>query len=179
MSGLLKVLTKIRTLFVKNANYSQVEKPKKETTSMNSNTTKAYYTAGGVIHFKNSSQRLAEEFVLLDTKNPELYQLLVDTCAYCRIKFDKDITVTMIYRTQEEQDVLYKDNEKYKQKKFTSPHQYYHAVDLRSSAFSKDEINTLVDYLNKLYNKSNYYKFTALNHDIGAGDHLHLQYLKG
>jgi hypothetical protein len=132
----------------------------------------------GVIYFKNSSQRLQDEFIELEERNKPLHQLIVDTCAYCKAEFNKDITITMIYRTDKEQDEIYKDNLKYQQKKFKSPHQFFHAVDLRSSTFTRPEIDKLVNYLNNVYNKDNYYKFTALCHDVGIGEHFHINYLR-
>ena len=136
----------------------------------------------GIIYFKNGSKRLQDEFVALVDKNKDLHELIVDTCAYCKAEFNKDIVITMLYRTQDEQDNLYKDSTKYKEKKFSSPHQYHHAVDLRSSTFTREEIDKLVDYLNKVYNSKNYYKWTAKCHDIdGSGpqaEHFHIQFVK-
>lgn len=149
-----------------------MEKPKKvETENMTSN-------VKGIIYFKNGSKRLQDEFVALVDNNKDLHELIVDTCAYCKAEFNKDIVITMLYRTQEEQDEIYKDNAKYKEKKFKSPHQFNHAVDLRSSTFTKEEIDNLVNYLNKVYNSTNYYKFTAMCHDVGHGDHFHIQFAR-
>lgn len=134
------------------------------------------------IEFKNNSNRLKEEFDELVVKNQDLYNILLDCGNFCNEHFDKKAIITMIYRTQEEQDSIYKDDEKYKVKKFKSPHQYHHAFDLRSSHLEADEIEKLVKYLNGLYNVGNYYKWTAKNHDIdGAGpqqNHFHVQFVK-
>ena len=138
--------------------------------------------AKGILYFKNGSKRLGDEFIELLERNPGLHQLIVDTCAYCKATFGKDITITMIYRTDAEQDSLYQNDAKYLAKKFKSPHQFYHAVDLRSSTFETSEIKVLVDYLNSVYNKTNYYNWTAKCHDIdGTGpqaEHFHIQFIK-
>jgi len=172
MSGFLKVLKIILTLFAKNAKSSSQESEKKETVAaMTSN-----------IEYKNDSNRLRQEHKELETKNPKLYIVLLDCGVFCKEKFNKNVVITMIYRTEAEQDDLYKDSEKYKVKKFKSPHQFFHAFDLRSSIFETNEKKILVDYLNTKYNISNYYKFTALCHDIdGNGpqaEHFHVNYVK-
>jgi len=172
MSGLIKLLMVIRTLFVKNAKFSQVENSKKPTKETMTSKTK------GIIYFKNSTKRLQDEFIELMDRNKLLHELIVDTCAFCKAEFNKDITITMIYRTDAEQDEIYKNDEKYKQKKFKSPHQFFHAVDLRSSTFDTSEIEKLVNYLNLIYNKTNYYNWTAKCHDVGVGEHFHIQFVK-
>lgn len=130
------------------------------------------------MNFKNESKRLKDEFKNLDNKNPDLYKILYEIEDYCVKNFNKSILITMIYRTQEEQDYLYRNSEKYKKRKFKSPHQFWHAADLRSWTFNEDEINLLVDYINKSYNLENYYKWTAKCHNVGAGDHFHIQFCK-
>lgn len=127
---------------------------------------------------KNDSERIKKEIGDLRSKNKPLLKLILDLYHYIEDTFDKDTIITMIYRTQEEQDNIYKDNEKYKQRKFKSPHQFYHGIDLRSRIYTQDEIDHIVDYLNDKYNDSNYYKFTAMCHNVGHGDHFHIQYYK-
>lgn len=129
------------------------------------------------IEFKNDSSRLKEEFEELKLRNEYLYNVLLDCGEFCKKEFNKNVVVTMIYRTDEEQDSIYKDDPKYKLKKFKSPHQFYHAFDLRSSTFDTEQIEKLVKYLNGLYNVGNYYKWTAKCHDVGLGDHFHVQFV--
>lgn len=125
--------------------------------------------------FKNHSVRLETEYNNLINKNKYLYELINDLTLYIKNNLKKSLVITMIYRTDEEQDSIYKDDPKYKIKKFKSPHQFNHAVDLRSKDFTKDEIKQIEDYLNNKYNNNNYYKWTARNHNIGLGDHFHVQ----
>lgn len=128
---------------------------------------------------KNDNPRLLGELDDLDKKNPELYDLILDVCQYVKSDICKDVVITMINRTQEEQDELYKDSEKYKAKKFYSPHQFGHAADLRSSIYSKEEIDKIVKYVNDKYNATNFYKPSALYHEVGNnGLHFHIQYSK-
>lgn len=130
------------------------------------------------IKVKNGSQRLIEEIWELKKMNRPLLNVLFDIRDYCRDNFGKDVVITMIYRTDDEQDMIYRDNERYQKKKFKSPHQFYTAFDLRSKTFTLNEIEELVNYLNQKYNNSNYFKFTAMCHNIGFGDHFHVQYQK-
>ena len=128
------------------------------------------------IQVKNQSQRLIDEIYELKKMNKPLLKLLFDVRDYCKQEFGKDVVLTMIYRTDDEQDSIYKNNARYQKKKFKSPHQFYHAFDLRSRTFTSEEIDQLVNYLNDKYNDSNYYRFTAMCHNVGHGDHFHVQF---
>lgn len=138
------------------------------------------------ILFKNDSTRLKDEFtkyIIKDGKNKELQNIIFDLVDYVGDNLKKNITITMIYRTQEEQDGIYagKVNDygrKYNKRPWKSPHQFYHAVDIRSSNFTSYEIVQIEDYLNCKYNQSNYYGWTARCHNVGKGDHFHIQYFK-
>lgn len=132
----------------------------------------------GVVKVKDDSQRLKDELEALKTQNPGLRDLLFDLADFIKESFNKETIVTMIGRTPEEQDYLYRNDPKYQAKKFISPHQLMHALDLRSRIFTIGEIEQIVDWINKNYNSTNYYKWTAKNHDVGAGDHLHIQWVK-
>lgn len=126
---------------------------------------------------KDNSPRLKKELDELDKKNPKLADLLTDLCDYVKKEFAKDVTITMIFRTQEEQDEIYKDNEDYQKRRFKSPHQFWHSLDIRSRVFEKEEISKIEDYLNEKYNNSNFYKWTAKCHEVsGHGEHFHIQY---
>lgn len=126
-----------------------------------------------------SKERLEKEHKNLKSKNEELYKLIENANDYCNKEFAKGLVVTMIHRTQAEQDYLYRNSEKYKIKKFKSPHQFWQAVDIRSKTFSQDEIDKLVKFLNEKYNNKNYWKWTAKCHEVGSnGRHFHVQFLK-
>lgn len=128
------------------------------------------------MQFKES--RYEKELKELITKNKPLYNLLLDIDAYSTEFFKKEIVITMIFRTEAEQNYLYRNSARYKAKKFKSPHQFWHAADIRSFIYTKSQIDELVDFINDKYNDSNYYKFTADCHDVGSGMHFHIQYYK-
>lgn len=128
---------------------------------------------------KNNSDRIKQEFGKLRRENRPLAMLLIDLYHYVDKKFQKDVVMTMIYRTQDEQDAIYRNNPRYEKRPFKSPHQFWHAVDIRSRTFSDDEIEDIENYLNSKYNDSNYYKWTARCHKVGDGAyHFHIQYYK-
>lgn len=127
-----------------------------------------------MLHAKNDSQRIKNELIELKTKNRELFDLIIDLYHYADHNFNKDVVITMIYRTQEEQESIYGSG--YSKK---SPHQFYHAIDIRSRLYTQDEMNQMVKYLNERYNKNNYYKWTTKVHEVGDhGMHFHIQLVK-
>lgn len=132
------------------------------------------------VEFKTESKvRLSKEWPQLKKENQELYDLIEEANEYTNKEFKKNLIITMIYRTDAEQDYLYRDSEKYAKKKFKSPHQFWHAVDLRSRTFTESEIKKLVAWFNKKANKNNYYRWTAKCHTVGKnGRHFHAQFVK-
>lgn len=132
--------------------------------------------------FKDESERLKLEFKDLAQANLPLYDLIIDLVDYVLKEFKKDVVITMINRTQTEQDAIYagkkQGNREYDKNPWKSPHQYNHAIDLRSSIYSKEEIKQIEDYLNAKYNPINYYKWTAKDHDVGLGTHFHIQLVR-
>lgn len=90
--------------------------------------------------------------------------------------FKKRLTITCIFRTQHEQDNIYKHNEKYKKKKWQSVHQYFRGIDLRTWELDDNEIKILLEIANTIpYDLNRPGKKTALYHDLGTGAHLHIQ----
>lgn len=130
------------------------------------------------VEMKGLSKRLSKEYEDLASLNPSLRAVIEDLNEYVNLTFKKTLTITMIGRTQVEQDYIYKDNPKYKKRKFKSPHQFWQAVDLRSRTFTKVELIQLTDYLNSKWDSSNYYKWTAKVHTVGHGMHFHIQFAK-
>ena len=130
------------------------------------------------IAYKKSRKRLQDEHAELRTHNMDLYNILGELDVYAHEKYKKNIIITMIYRTAAEQDHLYRNSAKYAKKKFKSPHQFWHGVDIRSRTFTEAEIKHLVTWMNKKFKKGNYYKWVAKCHDIGSGMHFHIQYAK-
>lgn len=132
-----------------------------------------------VVKFKNDSLRLQQEFRNLGNKNPLLLGLLEDLAGYVQETFNKELIVTMIFRTPEEQAEIYKNDDKFQIKPFKSPHQFWHSADIRSKTFSIEEVKQIEDYLNTKYKKVNYYGWTARNHAVAGGaEHFHIQIAK-
>ena len=61
-----------------------------------------------MISFKNDNSRLFKEFNELRKNNFDLYSLIRDLESYVNYYFKKDVIITMIYRTNEEQDKIYR-----------------------------------------------------------------------
>lgn len=93
---------------------------------------------------------------------------------YTRMKFNKEIIITDLMRTQKEQDKIYKNNKQYEKKPWKSVHQFGRGADVRVSNFSKGEIEDILGMLNQLPYGDGKHK-TALLHDIGNGKHIHIQ----
>ncbi len=94
---------------------------------------------------------------------------------YVTQRYNKEIMITELIRTQAEQDIIYKDDPKYKKgPKWASVHQYGRGADLRVSEFTLDEIKDILDLLNKIPYGDGRHK-TALIHNVGFGDHIHIQ----
>jgi len=129
-----------------------------------------------MVKFKDNNPRLQQEIDQLRSENNELWEMIVNNLSpYYEHHFGKDLVITMIYRSQEEQDRIYQgkrnsSGREYDKNPWKSPHQFWHSVDLRS--------RDLDNYLNTMYNPLNYYRFTAMNHNVGLGDHHHIQFLR-
>lgn len=130
------------------------------------------------IKYKNDSKRLREEHLALGLHNDELGDIIEVVNAYTNRKYKKPLILTMIFRTQSEQDYLYRNSARYKKKKFISPHQLWHGVDIRSHNFTSTEIKEIEAYINTKYNTKNYYRWTAKFHNNGNGNHFHVQFIK-
>lgn len=132
----------------------------------------------GKVKLKNDSTRLKTELDSLKEKNKPLYDLVFDLADWIKDQFKKEVIITGIFRTNEEQAAIYANDAKYKKKPFKSPHQFWDALDLRDSVFTKEEIPKIVQHINDNYTKTNAYKITAMDHSVGAGWHFHIQYRK-
>lgn len=133
---------------------------------------------------KTQAKRLKLEIKQLRKNNRPLLKLMVDLYHWAEENLNKDIIVTMISRTQDEQDSLYKgiiskSGREYDKRPWKSPHQFQHAIDIRSKIYDQGEREGIVKYLNTRYNDTNYYGKTAMVHEVGNhGMHFHIQYFK-
>lgn len=91
------------------------------------------------------TNRVRDEYAQLLVKNPRLFYLLSELTMYVQAKYKKDVVLTSILRTPEEQADLYKNSQK---KVVNSPHLTWEAVDLRSSIYTDEEIQDILVYVN-------------------------------
>jgi len=121
----------------------------------------------GIIDFKTDQERAEYNDSQLDQKLKNIVTLLA---YYSWEFFNKKVFITEVYRTQHENNLIYKDT------KHVSLHTYHHAVDIRSSIYTDEEIEKLLTVANTiLYRKGSKHK-TAKYHHVGNGAfHFHIQ----
>lgn len=90
---------------------------------------------------------------------------------YARMFFTKHLTVTHIFRSDEEQRELYESRGKEYR---PSVHSHWRGVDIRVSTLTHSEREDLVGAVNARFSYGRG-KVCAIDHDIGAGAHIHLQ----
>jgi hypothetical protein len=125
-----------------------------------------------IIEFKYPE--LISEFIMqIDSR---LRFILFSAAGFAYYNFGKRITLTELMRTQIEQDEIYANNLDYQKTKWQSVHQFGRGADLSIQYYTADELNQIVNYLNSQlqYNDENRFKI-ALVHDVGYGNHLHIQ----
>ncbi|WP_158684266.1 hypothetical protein [Methylobacterium sp. 285MFTsu5.1] len=121
---------------------------------------------------------LQPQYVKLQHFNPALCSIVQKLADYVSSSFNKDVIVTCIYRSQSENDSIYKNVTK---KKKITAHGVWAAIDIRSHGL-EDNIPDMLKFLNA-YNSTNANKTksgqTAIFHEIvGHGPHFHIQYQK-
>ena len=120
------------------------------------------------------TRRIEHEFEELSDKNRGLHDVVVAASTFTGYEFGKPIVLTQIFRTQEEQDSLYKHIPESQRKK--SPHQFWQAVDLRSWIYSEAEIERLLKFLN-CFTTAGGQRKVAIYHEIpGNVKHFHVQF---
>lgn len=123
-----------------------------------------------MINFK--TPRIRDEFAQLPTKNPAMFDLLDRLNSWVANTYKKDITITCIYRTPEENDALYNG---LLERPKGSPHVYWKAVDLRSRGFTQVELSAICAWLNAHF--KNALKPVAFVHALpNNAAHFHIQY---
>lgn len=126
-----------------------------------------------MIKFK--TDRIKGEFDQLTYQHHELDTLVINLSLWVSNMYHKDIIITHLFRTQEEQHLLYKD---IPNPPAFSPHQFWNAIDLRSFDFDQDELDAICTYLNSHYSNLNG-KIVAFVHAIpGGAMHFHIQLLR-
>ncbi len=129
------------------------------------------------ISFKDD--KTASEFPKLDLR----IRGIVADAAYFLGSRGFPCLVTCLWRDPKEQEAIRaKAKELGAPEPVRSPHEFWRAADLSIHGISDSVISDLVAYLNEKYpydpstssGQAGRYK-TALRHDVGFGDHLHLQ----
>lgn len=125
------------------------------------------------ILFKTDNER--EEWLVLATSgNRTLAKLLLWLADYCSLEFNKDLTITELYRTPEETQALYAATPPELRPSW-KPHENWLAADLRSSVFTQPEIEKLLHVANMVTAFKGQRK-TAIYHTIrGNTSHFHVQ----
>lgn len=119
------------------------------------------------------TEREGREFLQL---KPRLKIIMTLLEQFFTVEFKKDILVTGCFRTQDEQDAIYKDNQKYQEKPWQSVHQFWRGCDVRVIDWTPKERDRTLMYLNSFtYDDTRPEMKTAIIHDVGAGNHLHVQ----
>lgn len=94
---------------------------------------------------------------------------------YIKKKYGVDIVITCLMRSQTQQDLIYKDDPKYKIKPWQSVHQYGRGCDVRCRDWTQEQINEALNILNLIpYDEKH---LTAIAHRGPAecADHIHIQ----
>ena len=124
------------------------------------------------------SDRIRDEWSQLAFKNLPLFDIINRLHDHVAEVYGKELVLTSILRTKEENDELYKDTPP-EQRPAASPHCIWGAVDVRSSTFTDEEITSLTAWLNASFRNPSG-KATALYHSIpGQAKHFHIQHSNG
>lgn len=123
-----------------------------------------------MLKFKTDQER--DEWVQMGFKNPRLVDAIIDLADTMQLMFGKDITLTEVFRTPDEQTALYKDEA---QKVAKSPHSFWKAVDIRSRDLTQHQIDFAVQYLNTKYKNASGRPVAIFHKIAGGADHIHVQ----
>ena len=131
-----------------------------------------------MLRAKDSSSRITKEFSELQQKNYPLAALMLDLADHVSTEFRKDVIVTGIFRTKEEQRSLYGANTKR-----VSPHMLWQAVDIRDWIYTDGEKAAICKFLKLHYDRTNKFKKLPsgsktcwLHKVLGGAMHFHIQY---
>ena len=121
---------------------------------------------------KFKTKELDREFSQLTVENVKLTKIIYCIDFFCQAQFGKEITITHIFRTPEQHRALYSLTPN---PPASSPHMRWEAVDLRSSDFTKPEIDKMLSVLNQFTVYGGQRK-CAIHHAIaGNVEHFHIQ----
>jgi len=124
-----------------------------------------------MIFYKVGLPDLPGEFARIDNR---LQALLIYTSGLVDYLYSQHVVVTMLLRSQAEQDRIYGADPAYQARPWKSVHQVGRGVDIRSYTYTRSQIDNIVAEINSSYLYSAQHP-TALYHDVGQGAHIHLQ----
>jgi hypothetical protein len=101
---------------------------------------------------KSKTERIRKEFEELPSKNASLAQLILDLNDFVSLEFNKDVVMTHIFRTQEDQKALYAKEAKQNK---SSPHMRWEAVDIRDWIYDAKEKKAIGKFLKEYYDATN------------------------
>ena len=117
------------------------------------------------------SHNLQLEFMNIDGR---LQTIIYALAGFTVFKFGKAITLTELLRSQEMQDRYYSDSQQYLANPWKSVHQYGRGADVSLSFYTDEEVKEIEQFLNNTFKYVGTVK-TALIHNVGFGNHLHIQ----
>lgn len=131
---------------------------------------------------KWKTNKIGKEFLTLESKNPPLAAMMKDLADFVHIEYRKDVLMTHIFRTKNQQKQLYAQ-ESAKKQQGASPHMRWEAVDIRDRLYTEQEKSAIGSYLKEYYDKTNELaklksgSRTYWLHAIkGGAMHFHIQY---
>lgn len=122
------------------------------------------------IEFK--TDRIRTEYSQLGQKNKGLLDMLLDVASFCKEHYGKDIVITSIYRTPEENAALYIATPPDKRPTH-APHTTWQAFDLRSYTFEPEEIDAILAYTHQRYKNTDQRTSAFCHCIIGGAYHFH------
>lgn len=118
--------------------------------------------------------REQSEFNELATHNPKLFKICIMGDQFCQLEFGKELTITSVLRTQQEQDALYQ-NVPLEQRPKSSPHLVWQGVDFRSRDLSSREKERITEFLNQFIVYGGQRKCCFIHAIDGNVEHAHIQ----
>lgn len=113
-----------------------------------------------------TSKEMLDASELYD-RNGRLLNLLVQLDLFTELEFGKEIVITSVQRTKEENKAANASSE---------IHCYWGAADVRSSDFNKDQIDKILAFCNLFrYTGTAGHKVAMLHTVSGGAEHIHIQ----
>ena len=107
----------------------------------------------------------------MTSKNSKLKAILENASLFVEQEFNKNLVITCLYRSPEENAALYKGAIEPKWR----PHTLWCGADLRSSIYTQDEIKKLLSFLNHFTVFSGQRKCASYHAIAGNVHHFHVQ----